>query len=50
MSGAGEGLGGAVEFCPQARVFSGTLGFGIGGWGGASALNLASGFIPVCKE
>ncbi len=48
--GAGAGVGAAVDYSPQTGVFTGTIGLGTGGWGGASGLNIASGFIPICKE
>jgi hypothetical protein len=48
--GAGLKLGAAVEYSPQTSVFTGTVGLGAGGFGGAASLNIASGFVPVCKE
>lgn len=48
--GAGEGLGVAVDYSPQTGVSSVTFGFGAGGWGGASGMNIASGFIPICPK
>jgi RHS repeat-associated protein len=49
-AGAGEGFGVAADYNPQTSVLTDTIGFGVGGWGGAGSLNIASGFIPVCKE
>jgi RHS repeat-associated protein len=46
----GEGLAAGGDVSPQTNVVTLTLGFGAGGWGGASGLNIASGFIPICKE
>ena len=48
--GAGAGFGLGVDYSPQTGVFTETIGIGIGGWGGASGLNIASGFIPICKK
>jgi hypothetical protein len=49
-AGAGEGFGVAADYNPQTSVLTDTTGFGVGGWGGVASLNIASGFIPVCKE
>jgi len=47
--GAGFAVG--VDVNLQTGVFTETIGFGIGGFGGAPAsLNIASGFIFICKE
>jgi RHS repeat-associated protein len=48
--GAGNGLAAAGDFSPQTYATSLILGFGAGGWGGATGMNIASGFIPICKE
>lgn len=48
--GAGAGFGLGVDYSPQTGVFTETIGLGTGGWGGASSLNIASGFIPICKD
>jgi hypothetical protein len=42
------GLGAGVEISPQTKVVTGTIGVGLGGWGGSGGLNIASGFIPIC--
>lgn len=47
---AGAGLAAGVDVSPQTGVMSGTVGVGMGGWGGSGALNLGSGFIPICRE
>lgn len=46
--GAGAGFGLGVDYNPQTSVFTETVGVGTGGWGGATGLNIASGFIPLC--
>ncbi len=47
--GAGFAVGADVNL--QTGVFTETVGFGGGGFGGAPAsLNIASGFIPICRE
>jgi hypothetical protein len=48
--GAGAGFGLGVDYSPQTGVFTETVGLGAGGWGGAGGLNIASGFIPICRE
>lgn len=42
-------LGAGIDYSPQTKVITGTIGFGAGGWGGTSSLNLGSVFISVCK-
>jgi hypothetical protein len=45
----GQGFAAGADFSPQTDSVTGTIGFGTGGWGGATGMNVASGFIPVCK-
>jgi len=47
---AAAGLGAGVDVSPQTGVFTGTIGVGVGGWGGSGGLNVASGFIPICPH
>jgi len=44
------GLGAGVDYNPQTQVVTGTIGAGLGGWGGTGGLNAASGFVPICPE
>ena len=46
--GQGFAVGGDVNL--QTGVFTETVGFGGGGFGGANVVNIASGFIPICRE
>ncbi|HXH49813.1 MAG TPA: hypothetical protein VNM47_10745 [Terriglobia bacterium] len=49
--GVGVGFGVGVDMSLQTGVFSETIGFGTGGFGGSPAgLNIASGFVPICHE
>jgi RHS repeat-associated protein len=47
--GAGDGFAVSLDYSPQTGVVTETVGPGAGGWGGATSLNVASGFIPICQ-
>jgi RHS repeat-associated protein len=47
---AGDVFAAGGDINIQTGVFTETIGFGIGGFGGAAPLSIASGFFPVCRE